>query len=179
MALKVKELVPVYSAEAIQAKVAELGAQISADFKGEPLVAVCVLKGALPFFADLIRHIDNLQTEIDFIRVSSYGDNVESSHEVRFKLDVELNLKGKHVLVVEDVVDSGLTMQKVLKYFALRGAKSVRLAALIDKKERRLVDVKIDYAGFCLDKGFIVGYGLDLAEKYRQLPAIYEVVLEE
>lgn len=177
--LVVKELKTLYSEEAIQEKVKELGARITADYKGEDLLCVCVLNGAVLFFTDLIRRIDNMGVSIDFLRASSYGEGTSSSNVVKILKDVDADVKGKNVLFIEDVIDSGLTMKRVMEMFRDRGAKSVKLCAFIDKRERRVVDVNIDYAGFVLEKGFIVGYGLDLAEKYRNLPAIYEAVIEE
>ena len=117
----------------------------------------------------MVRALAPLELELDFLRVSSYGNDTQSSHEVCFKKDVELNLRGKNVLIIEDVIDSGLTMQKVKEHFLVRGAKSVKLCAFIDKRERRITDIKIDYSGFVLERGFIVGYGLDLAEKAEDL----------
>jgi hypoxanthine phosphoribosyltransferase len=133
---------------------------------------VCVLKGAFMFFSDLVRRI-TVDPEIDFVRTASYGDSSLSSGNVYLTKDVEISVAGKHVLLVEDVVDSGLTADFLLRLMAARGAKSLRLAVLIDKKERREVDVPIDFSGFTLASGFIVGYGLDYAEQFRGLPAIY------
>lgn len=179
MSIAVKELKPVFTKEEITSRVREMGEQICKDYDGQSLVAVCVLKGAVLFFSDLVRALAPLELELDFLRVSSYGNDTQSSHEVCFKKDVELNLRGKNVLIIEDVIDSGLTMQKVKEHFLVRGAKSVKLCAFIDKRERRITDIKIDYSGFVLERGFIVGYGLDLAEKYRHLPGIFEAVVEE
>ena len=178
MAVVVKELKPIITKEQIEERVAQLGKEICADFKGESLVVVCVLNGAVLFFSDLVRTLAPLNVELDFLRVSSYGNDTKSSHEVCFKKDVELNLLGKNVLLVEDVIDSGLTMQKVMEHFKFRGAKTVKLCSFIDKRERRITDIKIDYTGFVIEKGFIVGYGLDLAEQYRHLFGIFEAVIE-
>lgn len=177
--IEVKDLIPKYSEELIQNRIRELGEQISKDYKNEDLICVCVLKGAVFFFTDLVRNIDNKNLMIDFLRASSYGSGISSSTVVKILKDTELDVSGKHVLFVEDVIDSGITMHHIMQMFKDRNAKSVKLCALIDKKERREVDIKIDYAGFVLDKGFIVGYGLDLADRYRQLTAIYEAVVEE
>lgn len=176
----IKKLVPLYTEEMIRNRVEEMGAQIAAEFKGEELICVCVLKGAVFFFTDLVRaigrHHDGVM--IDFLRASSYGNATTSSNTVKITKDVDLDVKGRNVLFIEDVIDSGITMSRVLPMFLERGAKSVKLAALIDKRERRETEITIDYAGFVLDQGFIVGYGLDLAEKYRQLAGIYNAVIE-
>lgn len=179
--LKVKELLPVFPEETIQKRISELGEQIARDYQGEEVICVCVLKGAVFFFTDIVRaigrHLDGIT--IDFLRASSYGSGTSSSCVVNISKDVDTDIKGKNVLFIEDVIDSGLTMSKVMGMFKERGAKSVKLCACVDKKECREVDIHIDYSAFTVDKGFIVGYGLDLAEKYRELPGIYEAVVEE
>ncbi len=176
----VKKLIPLYTKEQIQNKVAELGSKIADDYKGEEIICVCVLKGAVFFFTDLVRAIGEKCPEliIDFLRASSYGDGTQTSSVVKITKDVDMDVRGRNVLFIEDVIDSGVTMSKLIPMFRERSAKSVKLCALIDKRERRETSIEIDYAGFVLDRGFIVGYGLDLAEKYRQLPAIYEAVVD-
>ena len=176
--MRIKELQQIYAEEHIQARVADLAAEISALYDGEPLVAVCVLKGGFMFFSDLTRRLEGPQVEVDFVRLASYGRSATSSRTVSFVKDVELSLAGKHVLVVEDIIDTGHTMDFLLRQFAARGAKSLRLAVLVDKQERREVPVKADFTGFALPGGFIVGYGLDYAERYRELPSIFEVIPE-
>lgn len=176
--MRVKELRTVLDAARIQERVTALGAEIDACYGTEALVAVCVLKGASVFFADLVRAIRNPHVQLDFIRLSSYGTSAESSKNIVFSKDVELPLVGKHVLLIEDIIDTGHTLEFVLQQFAARGAASVRIAALVDKKERREVSVQADFVGFSLQEGFLVGYGLDYAEQYRTLPAIYEVIPE-
>lgn len=166
------------SKEQIAKRVYELAKEIEKDYKDEDVVAVGVLNGAAIFFTDLVRNIDNTNLSLDFIRVSTYGQGTESSHTLAFKKDIELDIKGKHLILVEDIIDSGFTMSKLIEIYKNRGASSIAICALINKTERREVDVKIDYAGFEMADGFIVGYGLDYAEKYRQLPAIYEVEIE-
>lgn len=170
-----RKLRTIYEASQIQERVAALGAEVDACYGAEPLVVVCVLKGACIFFADLVRAMRKPHVEVDFIRLSSYGVNAHASKKIIFSKDIELDIAGKHVLVVEDVVDTGHTIEFVLAQFASRGATSVRIAALVDKHERREVSVHTDFVGFSLQEGFIVGYGLDYAEQYRTLPAIYEV----
>ena len=165
----------VFSAEVIGRRVGELAAQIDDVYQGETVVAVCVRKGAFPFFSDLVRAMKT-DVLIDFVRLASYGDGVSSSEHVQITKDVEISLEGRHVLIVEDIVDTGRSMDFLMRYFSSRGAKSIRLAALIDKKERREFAVHADFVGFDLPAGFIVGYGLDHAERYRTLPAIYELL---
>lgn len=176
--MNVKELKLVYSQAHIQERVIALGADIDRCYGDAPLVVICVLKGASIFFADLVRAIQNPAVELDFVRLSSYGAHASSSKTISFSKDVELSLHGKHVLIVEDIVDTGHTMHFLIHQFTERGAKSLRVAALVDKHERREKPVVTDFAGFSLRAGFIVGYGLDYAEQYRNLPAIYEVIPE-
>ncbi|MBV5318341.1 MAG: hypoxanthine phosphoribosyltransferase [Desulfobulbaceae bacterium] len=156
----------------LQAKVEELGRQLTQEFQGRQLVLLGVLNGAFIFAADLCRAID-LDLEIDFIRVTSYGESTQSSGSIRLLKEPSIDLTGKDVLLVEDIVDTGITMAWLQEHFRQSPAKSVKICSLIDKKERRTVPVDVDYIGFSLDKGFLVGYGLDCAEKYRNLPAIY------
>ncbi len=156
----------------LQARVEELGRQLTREYRGRQLVLLGVLNGAFIFTADLCRMID-LDLEIDFIRVTSYGASTESSGTIRLLKEPSIDLAGKDVLLVEDIVDTGTTMAWLQEHFRQSPARSVRICSLIDKKERRKVPVDVDYIGFSLDKGFLVGYGLDCAEQYRNLPAIY------
>jgi hypoxanthine phosphoribosyltransferase len=166
---KMEHSAAVFDRQAIAGRVAALGRQISAEYQGKQLVLIGVLNGAFIFLADLARAID-LELEIDFIRVASYGDAAASSGSVVLRKEPELNLTGKHVLIVEDIVDSGVTVAWLRNYFAAKHqAASVKICALIDKQERRTVPVQADYAGFQAASGFLVGYGLDCAEKYRNL----------
>ena len=165
----------VVSRQEIATRVAELGQAISRDYAGRRLVMIGILNGAFIFMADLVREIE-LPLEIDFIRVSSYGASTCSSGAVQCTKDTELELAGKDVLLVEDIVDTGKTLACLKDLFAARKAHSVRICALIDKKERRTVEVTVDYAGFEVAEGFLVGYGLDHAEQHRQYPAIYKIV---
>jgi hypoxanthine phosphoribosyltransferase len=164
----------VLSREEINKRVAELGREITGDYQGKKLILVGVLNGAFIFMADLARAID-LEVEIDFIRVASYGLSSTSSGQITLSKDVELDLTDKDVLLVEDIIDTGRTIAFLKKYFGRTKAGSVKICALIDKKERREVEVKTDYAGFAMSEGFLVGYGLDFAEQYRQLPEIYHL----
>lgn len=168
-----------FSEEAIRRRVQELAAEIDAVYGDEGLVVVGVLKGACLFMADLVRALHIPRVELDFVRLSSYGNGLRSSGEIVFSKDVETALEGRHVLVVEDIVDSGRSMAFLLASLASRKARSVRLAVLVDKRERREVAVTADFTGFVTDGGFLVGYGLDFAEQYRQLPAIYALHCEE
>lgn len=168
---------PLIPAADIQRRVAELGAEISARYQGQQLVCVCVLKGAFVFFADLLREI-TCGPELDFVRLASYGAGTSPGSPCAFTKDIELNVKGKHLLLVEDIVDTGRSAEYLLQAFAGRGAASLKLCAFIDKQERRESGVTVDFAGFSIQKGFIVGYGMDYAEKYRELTAVYELVPE-
>lgn len=161
------------SEEEIKKRVQELGEAISQDYKGEKLVLVCVLKGAVVFYTDLIRAIGNdVDVSLDFISCSSYGNGTVSSGEVRIMKDLDRSVEGKHVLVVEDIVDTGTTLHYLLDNLKARQAKSVKLATLLNKPERRKVDVHVDYNGFTVPDYFVIGYGLDYAERYRHLPYI-------
>ena len=165
----------VYSREEIAARVREISAEVNRLYEGKDLVVVCVLKGAFMFFSDLVKEL-TVRPQLDFVRLASYCSGTRSAGDVMLVKDAELSLEGRHVLIVEDVIDSGHSMDFLLRLFAVRGAASLRLAVLVDKKERREIDVAPDFTGFTLKEGFIVGYGLDYAENYRELPAIYEVV---
>ena len=157
--------------EQIQARVAELGAQISADYSGKDLTVIGILKGSVLFMADLIRAI-SMPLAIDFMAVTSYGASTTSSGNVRILKDLDSSITGRHLLIVEDILDSGLTMQYLLNNLASRGAASLRVCTLLDKPERRLTDVRADYTGFAVPNEFVVGYGLDYNQMYRNLPDI-------
>lgn len=164
----------VISRKQIHDKVGELGARISADYTGKNLVMIGVLNGAFIFLADLVRSV-TIPHQIDFIRVASYGKSSASSGSIRLAKDVEIDLREQHVLLVEDIVDTGATLAWLSDKFREHQAASVRICAFIDKKERREREVIIDYTGFTLEGGFLVGYGLDYAEQYRYLPEIYSL----
>lgn len=166
------------SENAIAERVAALGAALSAEYRdaARPPLLVCVLKGGFVFLADLVRAID-VEVEVDFIGVSSYGAATSSSGEVRVTKDLEHAMEGRDVVIVEDIVDTGLTLAFLVDSFRRRGARSVRVVALLDKRGRRRVDVPVDFVGFEIGNRFVVGYGLDADERYRHLP--YVGVLEE
>ena len=167
----VKEIL--YSQELLATRIRELGAEISKDYANESVVLVGVLKGAIVFYTDLARTIDDsVDVSFDFISCSSYGDGTTSTGVVRILKDLDRSVEGKNVLVVEDIVDTGTTLHYLLDNLKARGAKSVRLVALLNKPERRKMDVEVDYVGFVIPDYFVIGYGLDYAEKYRHLPYI-------
>ena len=160
-----------YSAEEIKAKVVELAKQIEKDYEGEELLVVGILKGASVFCADLIREI-NLDVNMDFMCVSSYGTSTASSGSVKIIKDLDVDIEGKNVLIVEDIIDSGLTLSSLVEALKTRKPKSLKLCTLLDKPERRTSNIDVDYVGFVIEDKFIVGYGIDYAEKYRNLPYI-------
>lgn len=160
-----------FDEKAIAAKVSELGQQIAKDYVGKDVLVVGILKGAAVFFTDLIRQI-NQPINIDFIVASSYGDGTETSGKVDIKKDLEKDIAGRHVILVEDIIDSGVTMSSLMAILRERKPASVKLCALLSKPSRRQVPVTIDYCGFEVPDEFLVGYGLDYAEKYRNLPVI-------
>lgn len=157
--------------EEIADAIVKLSKQLEADYQGADLVCVCILKGAVMFFSDLIRALD-LPLTTDYMAISSYGSSTKTSGVVRILKDLDHDVLGKDVLVVEDIVDSGLTLAYIQHVLNQRGAKSVKLATLLDKPERRRNDLKVDYACFRIPNEFVVGYGLDYAEKYRNLPDV-------
>jgi len=177
-ARRVKGLQELYAAAAIEERVREIAGEINTLYAGKPLIMICVLKGAFMFFSDLLKHI-TVGAEIDFMRLASYGQGDSSSGTVQLLKDTELPLRGKDVIIVEDIVDSGHSMEFLIRQFESRGANSLRIAALIDKLERRERPVTVDFSGFTLSTGFIVGYGLDYAERFRELPAVYTLEFEE
>jgi len=157
------------SEEQIQAKVAELGRRISADYAGHELTLVSVLKGSLPFMADLMRAI-TIPVQIDLMEVSSYGGSTtESSGMVRILKDLSSSIEGRHVLIVEDIIDTGLTLNYLLRYLRGKNPATLRICTLLDKPARRLVEIPIDYLGFQIPDQFVIGYGLDFGEIYRNL----------
>ncbi len=157
--------------EQILDKAAELGRQISSDYEGEPLVLVGTLKGAVMWMADLMKQI-TLDTEIDFISASSYGSGTVSSGCVKIKKDIDIDIRDKHVLIIEDIIDTGNTLKYLKDYFLSKDPKSVKICTMLDKPSRRAADVRADYIGFTVEDLFIIGYGLDFDQKYRNLPYI-------
>jgi hypoxanthine phosphoribosyltransferase len=158
--------------EKIQARVKELAKQISSDYEGKEPILIGVLNGVIFFFADLVREL-SVPNKIDFIRAASYGAKSTSSGNVRFSKEVEIPVKGKPIILVEDIVDTGETLSRIGEIMESNGAESLKICALIDKLERRRKAINIDYCGFQIKEGFVVGYGLDYDEKYRHLPDIY------
>ena len=157
--------------DALQARIRELGGEISGDYAGRELLLVGVLKGAVFFMADLMRAL-TVPCEIDFMAISSYGASTQSSGIVRILKDLEHSIEGQHILVVEDIVDSGLTLDYLLRSLAARGPASIKVCGLLLKERPREISVPIDYVGFTIPDKFVVGYGLDFAERYRNLPYI-------
>ena len=156
----------------LAARIRELGADIARDYRGRPLRLIGVLKGAWIFLADLIRAIDLEEVTVDFLGVATYGDAKQSSGEVRFTKDLDQSIEGMEVLLVEDILDTGITFDFLLKVLRNRKPKSVRAVTLLDKASRRLRPVHADYVGFTIPDHFVVGFGLDFAQKYRQVPYI-------
>ena len=170
------EFIPVLTKEEIEIQVRRIAQVISADYKDRELILIGILKGAFIFLSDLIRQL-SIPVKVDFMCASSYGDQTASSGRIKLSKDVEIDINNKDVLIVEDIVDTGLTLSYLVDYLKSSGAASVRICALIDKRERREADVTVDYACHTVDKGFLVGYGLDYAEFYRNLPEVYHLKL--
>jgi hypoxanthine phosphoribosyltransferase len=164
--------------EELRKRVKELAKQIEKDYQGKDLVAVGILKGALLFLADLVKAV-NLPLTYDFMDVSSYGANTESTGEVRILKDLSMKIEGKDVLIVEDIIDTGYTLSYLLENLKTRKPASVKICCLLDKTSRRKVSVPVDYVGFEIPDAFAVGYGLDYAERYRNLPYIGVLELSE
>jgi len=165
------------SEKEIQKKVKELAHQIKNDYN-EEITVICVLKGAFTFTADLVRAIDS-NLKIEFIKVSSYGNNTESTGKVNLGYSTLENVKGKKLLIVEDIVDTGYTLKALAEYYYSLSPKSIKICTLLDKPERRKVEINVDYVGFTIPDQFVVGYGIDYAEKYRNLPYIGVVHLDD
>ena len=157
--------------KAIEKRVSELGSQISGDYQGKNPILVCVLKGSSVFFADLIRKMP-IPIEIEFLKASSYGSRAQSSGKIELRGDLSMEVKGRHILLVEDIVDTGNTLKYLLERFEKLGAEEVKVCSLLDKPHRREQRVIADYIGFKIPNEFVVGYGLDFAQKYRNLPYI-------
>jgi hypoxanthine phosphoribosyltransferase len=160
-----------FTREQIDRRVSELAAQITADLAGTEIIALCVLKGAMFFCADLVRQMDT-DVALDFIQISSYGNQKFSSGVVTILKEPQMDMRGKSVLIVEDIIDSGLSIREVNNYIESRGAATVKVAAFLDKPKARKVPFTPDYVGFSIDPQFVIGYGLDFAEKYRNIPEV-------
>ena len=160
-----------FSEEQIAEKVQEIGAQITKDYEGKNPLIISVLRGSFIFMADLVRAV-NIPCEVDFLSVSSYGSGTTSSGEVKIVKDFDNGIAGRHIIVVEDILDSGRTLSYLLSNLKARGAESIALCTFLDKPERRVVPVEVDYCGFTVPDEFIVGYGLDYDQKYRNLPFV-------
>ena len=169
--VKTETVRPLLTRERIQKRIREMGRQIRKDFPGEPILLIGVLKGAVPFLADLARQIPG-EVTFDFIAVSSYGKDTKSSGQVKLNKDLDSSIEGKTVLVVEDILDTGLTLQYLLRILQQRKPKHLRIAVLLDKVERRVANVHADYVGFVIPNEFVVGFGLDYSERYRNLPQV-------
>ena len=165
-----------YSKEIIDKRVRELAQGISRDYEGREVVFVCVLKGAFMFLADLSRYL-TISYVVDFVRLRSYGSQSESSGTVTVTKDIEVSIEGRDVIILEDIVDTGTTLVYLRDMLEKRNPASLKICTLIDKKERRVVEIDTDYVGFDLDEGFVIGYGLDFNERFRCLPSVY--VIEE
>lgn len=155
----------------LQAKVQELANQIKKDYKGKSLTFICILKGSVFFTVDLAKKIDQ-DIKLEFIRVSSYEGETESSGEIKMKLDLKDSIKGKDVIVIEDIIDTGRTLKYLIDYLKIKEPNSIKLCTLLNKKERRVCEVNVDYVGFEIPNEFVIGYGMDYDEKYRNLPYI-------
>ena len=152
-------------------RISEIAKQIEEEYKGKEITLICILKGSIFFTVDLARKI-NEDVRLEFIRVSSYGEGTESTGEIKMKLDLKDSIQGKDVIVIEDIIDTGRTLSYLLEYLKMKKPNSLKLCALLDKPDRRKIDVKVDYTGFQIPDKFVVGYGLDWDEKYRNLPYI-------
>lgn len=175
---KVKNIERLFSEEQIEERIRELGAQITKDYAGKEIKLICVLRGASIFYAELAKRIE-LPVRFDFISVSSYEDGTTSTGILKVKQELRESVKDEHVIVVEDIVDTGRTLHMLVGKLIEEGAASVALASLLNKPSRRLVDVNVDYIGFEIPDTFVVGYGLDYAQYYRNLPYIGKVEIEE
>ncbi|MBQ2575926.1 MAG: hypoxanthine phosphoribosyltransferase [Lachnospiraceae bacterium] len=173
MSEKISVMIP---EEDLDKRIRELGEQISKDYEGQELTVVCILKGAATFACELAKRI-TVPVIMDYMATSSYGSGTVSSGEVKIKKDLDLPVEGRNVLIVEDIIDSGNTLNYLTDVFKERGVKSLRLCTMLDKPDRREVDVDVDYTGFTIPDAFVVGYGLDYDQKYRNLPFIGVVEL--
>lgn len=156
----------------LQSRISEIANEISKDYKNEEIILVCILKGATYFAIDLSKKLTNNDVILDFMKVSSYGAQTESSGEINFTLDLSENIENRNVIIVEDIIDSGITLNYLYDYLKTKNPKSLKICVLLDKKERRIQDIHVDYTCFEIENKFVVGYGLDYDEKYRNLPYV-------
>lgn len=166
-----EELKVLIEEEKIQQRVKEIAEQITKDYEGKELTLICILKGSTFFTVDLAKRIDN-KLKIEFIQVSSYHEGTNSSGNIEMKLDLRESIEGKDVIIIEDIIDTGRTLSYLIEHLKTRNPKSLKLCTLLDKPERRIYDVKVDYVGFQIPDKFVVGYGLDVNEQYRNLPYV-------
>ena len=166
---KIKVLI---AEETIQKRINELAIEISKDYKNEEIVLICILKGSTYFAIDLSKKLINNDVILDFMKVSSYGNNLETTGKINFSLDTSIDIKNKNVIIVEDIIDTGLTLNYLYNYLKNKDSKTLKICALLDKKGRRKENINIDYTGFKIENKFVVGYGLDFDEKYRNLSYI-------
>lgn len=174
-----RRIEPLITEEQIKARVKELGKQISDDYRGKDLLLVGILKGSIPFLCSLMWEIDNEKLAMDFMDVSSYGSETESSGDVKILKDIDSSIKEKNVLLVEDIVDTGRTMEKLLGMLKTREPASLKICTLLDKPSRRVCDVKADYTGFEIENKFVAGFGLDDDQYMRQLKYVGEVIFDK
>ena len=176
--MKVKAIHEYLSEEKIAARIAQMGEQISAEYGDEPVCLICILKGSVFFTVELAKRITS-PVELEFMCVSSYGADTKSSGVVKIVKDLDVSIEGKNVIVIEDIIDSGRTLSYLLENLKTRNPKSLKLCTLLDKPDRRVVEVNVDYIGFTIPDEFVVGYGLDYNQQYRNLPYIAYVEIEE
>jgi hypoxanthine phosphoribosyltransferase len=170
------ELIPLLAKNDLTQKISAIAQQISSDYENREIILIGILKGAFVFLADLIRKL-SIPVKIDFIGASSYGSETVSSESIRITKELDVDVKDKDVLIIEDIVDTGLTLAFIVEHLKSLKAKSVKICTLIDKRERRKTNIELAYACHVVKKGFIVGYGLDYAEEFRELPGVYELKL--
>ena len=160
------------SKDSIQKKVKEIANKIDNDYKDEEVIIISILKGAIYFTMDLVKNINNPNIQLDFMKVSSYKNNIESNNEIDFHLDLSIDITNKNIIIVDDILDTGYTMQFLYNHLAKKNPKSIKTCVLLNKPERRIININADYVGFDIKNEFVIGYGLDYDEKYRNLPHI-------